>query len=95
MDIRSSLAAQSYTLARPATEPTAEPPGQGALGGLVSDFAATLKAGEDTAKTTMTGGANAHSLVEALAASQLAVETAVTLRDKVVDAYQEILRMQV
>lgn len=95
MEVRNSLAAQSYNLARPATAPLAEPAGQGAIGDLVSDFAAALKAGEETAKVTMTGGADAHSLVEALAASQLAVETAVTLRDKVVEAYQEILRMQV
>ena len=95
MDIKSTIAAQSYSLARPATAPLSEPDGPGGIGGLVSDFAATLKAGEETAKATMTGGADAHSLVEALAASQLAVETAVTLRDKVVEAYQEILRMQV
>jgi flagellar hook-basal body complex protein FliE len=43
----------------------------------------------------MTGQANPHALVEALAASSLAVETAVTVRDKVVEAYQEILRMPV
>jgi flagellar hook-basal body complex protein FliE len=36
-----------------------------------------------------------RALVEALAASSLAVETAVTVRDKVVEAYQEILRMPV
>jgi flagellar hook-basal body complex protein FliE len=33
--------------------------------------------------------------VTALAESQLAIETAVTIRDRVVEAYQEILRMQV
>ena len=43
----------------------------------------------------LTGGADPHSLVEALATSELAVETAVTLRNKVVEAYQEILRMPV
>ena len=43
----------------------------------------------------MTVGADPHSLVQALASSELAVETAVTLRDKVVEAYQEILRMPV
>ena len=32
---------------------------------------------------------------EALAETQLAVEAAVTVRDRVVEAYQEILRMQV
>ena len=95
MDINSSLAAQTYTHARPATAPQTDAPAPGGISGLVSDFADTLKAGEEAAKATMTGGADAHSLVEALAASQLAVETAVTLRDKVVEAYQEILRMQV
>ena len=43
----------------------------------------------------MTGRADAHSVVSALAASELAVQTAVTMRDKVVEAYQEILRMPV
>ncbi len=43
----------------------------------------------------MTGGADPHALVEALAQTELAVEAAVTLRNKVVEAYQEILRMPV
>jgi flagellar hook-basal body complex protein FliE len=34
-----------------------------------------------------------YQLVQALAQSELAVETAVTMRNKVVQAYQEILRM--
>jgi flagellar hook-basal body complex protein FliE len=33
--------------------------------------------------------------VQALASSQLAVETVATVRDRVVEAYQEILRMPV
>ena len=36
-----------------------------------------------------------HSLVQALSQSELAVETAIVVRDKVVQAYQEILRMPV
>ena len=43
----------------------------------------------------VTGGANPHALVQALAQSQLAVETVTAVRDKVVEAYQEILRMPV
>ena len=43
----------------------------------------------------MTGGADPHALVQALANSQLAVETVSTVRDRVVEAYQEILRMPV
>jgi flagellar hook-basal body complex protein FliE len=95
MDITQALAAQSYARARPATSPAAEGEGGNAFVSAVTDFAQTLQRGEDTAKAAMTGLADPHALVEALAASELAVETAVTLRDKVVEAYQEILRMPV
>lgn len=96
MDVRPSLAAQTYARARPATSPA---PGTGAASGgfasLAGSFADTLRQGEQTARAALTGGADPHALVEALAASELAVETAVTLRDRVVEAYQEILRMPV
>lgn len=99
MDVRTSFAAQTYAQARPATQPSTDTArGSGAASGfgqVLEGFAATLQAGETTAKAAMTGGADPHALVEALAASELAIETAVTLRDKVVEAYQEILRMPV
>lgn len=99
MDVRTSFAAQTYAQARPATQPALNATGQAGAGNvfaaLADDFTKTLKAGEETAKAAMTGGADPHALVEALAASELAVETAVTLRDRVVEAYQEILRMPV
>ncbi|MBC7137578.1 MAG: flagellar hook-basal body complex protein FliE [Defluviimonas sp.] len=98
MDVRTSFAAQAYAQSRPATAPQpgpAETAPQGGLAAYATEFAATLKAGEDTARAAMTGGADPHALVQALAATELAVETAVTLRDKVVEAYQEILRMPV
>jgi len=98
MDIRSSLAAQAYTATRPATAPKPTPDGTGAgnaFSQMANDFAATLQNGENTAKAAMTGGADPHALVQALAQTELAVETAVTVRDKVVEAYQEILRMPV
>ena len=41
------------------------------------------------------GKADPHSLVQALAQTERAVEAAVTVRDRVVEAYQEILRMPV
>lgn len=99
MDIRTSFAAQSYAQARSVTQPSQDVTGPaGVPGGFaqaLGSFAETLRSGEATAKAVMTGGADPHALVEALAASELAVETAVTLRDKVVEAYQEILRMPV
>jgi flagellar hook-basal body complex protein FliE len=94
MDIRSTLASRAYAGARPATAP--EPAaGQDLPGQLMQDFASVIDAGEATAKAAMTGRADPHALVQALSATELAVETAVTLRDKVVEAYQEILRMPV
>ena len=98
MDLKSSLAAQAYAATRPATAPNASAGGQATGNGftkLAGDFAETLKQGEETAKAAMTGGADPHALVQALAQTELAVETAVTVRDKVVEAYQEILRMPV
>lgn len=95
MDVRTSLAAQLYAATRPATAPKPEPGGSGALGRAAQDFAAVLENGDKVAREAMTGKADAHALVAALAQSELAVETAVTVRDKVVEAYQEILRMPV
>lgn len=98
MDIRSSVAAQAYAATRPATAPKATPDGTGAgsaFAKAAEDFATTLQNGENTAKAAMTGGADPLALVQALAQTELAIETAVTVRDKVVEAYQEILRMPV
>ena len=98
MDITALNAAQRYSAARPATEP--EPAAartvSSAAGDLARDFAATLREAEETATQAMTTGeADPHALVQALAQAELAVETAVTVRDRVVEAYQEILRMPV
>ncbi len=96
MDVRSAYAALQYTQTRPATQPQAETEESGStFQKIATDFADTLANGENTAKAAMTGKADAHSLVQALAQTELAVETAVTVRDKVVEAYQEILRMPV
>jgi flagellar hook-basal body complex protein FliE len=96
MDIRTSIATQSYAQAQSAAAPKAQTSGAGSgFAKLAASFAETLAGGEKTAKAAMTGGADPHALVQALAASELAVETAVTVRDKVVEAYQEILRMPI
>lgn len=94
--ITDSLAAlRGYTQSRDATRPevTTQPPSGAAK--AVGSFADALAAQEQTAIQALTGGADPHAMVEALAATELAVETAVTLRNKVVEAYQEILRMPV
>jgi len=110
MDIRSQYALQGYAAARqtagktggggagPAAassgfEPKAE--ANTGAGQVVGSFVDTVMKGEETAKAAIAGRADALSMVEALAATELAMETAVTVRDKVVEAYQEILRMPV
>ena len=98
MDLRSTLAAQGYAAIRTQAQPAATAGAQGPLSGVeraATDFMETLARGEETAAKAMTGGADPYALVQALAQTELAVETAVTLRDRVVEAYQEILRMPV
>lgn len=108
MDIRSSLAAQSYQLARDPAGPAqagmtqagaasaASTDGAGnAFAEAIRNFTDTVQRGEELSFAAMTTGADPHALVTALAQTELAVETAVTVRDKVVEAYQEILRMPV
>jgi flagellar hook-basal body complex protein FliE len=94
MDVRTSLATQSYAQARNAAAPQ---PGAAEVGfaKFAGNFAETLAQGEQTARAAMIGGADPHALVQALASSKSAVETVATVRDKVVEAYQEILRMPV
>ena len=43
----------------------------------------------------MGGTSDTQALVQSIAEAQMALETAVAIRDKVVEAYQDILRMPV
>lgn len=100
-------AAQSYNLARTALKTDASPEKTGGnapdVKGLdanpafkaVHEIAASVARGEQAATNYMTGSADPHSVVEALAQAELAVQTAVTVRDKVVEAYQELIRMPI
>ncbi len=99
-------AAQSYNLAKAALKSDA-PAANAAPGAQTNqvkpspafeaahNLAKTVAQGEQAAQSMMTGGADPHSVVQAMAAAELAVETAVTVRDKVVEAYQELIRMPV
>ncbi|MGH1577981.1 flagellar hook-basal body complex protein FliE [Planktotalea sp.] len=97
MDIKSLFASQRYEATKPATDPAVN--AQSDIGDsfkdTFKDFSTTLAESENIAKAAMTGDADPHALVQALAQTELAVEAAVTVRDKVVEAYQEILRMPV
>lgn len=97
MQIKPVLASQAYNQALAATQPAADATRSplGAAGAAVADFYETMRASEAVVQAGLTGRADAQAVVEALARTELAVQTAVAVRDKVVEAYQEILRMPV
>ncbi|MFT5796717.1 MAG: flagellar hook-basal body complex protein FliE [Candidatus Azotimanducaceae bacterium] len=95
MDINAISAIQKYAASKPATDPDVDGVKDTTFGKIAMDFAQTLAKSEMTAKQAMIGDADPHALVQALAQTELAVETAVTVRNKVIEAYQEILRMPV
>lgn len=68
------------------------PNGAGSAG---DRFQAMLDQVDQTASAAMTGKADTHLLVQRIAEAELALETVVAVRDKVVEAYQDILRMPV
>ena len=99
MELNAASAARSYGAARPLTAPDLLA-GQGGAaqttaGQFADSFADVLVQAETTARESMLGDADPHALVAALSEAQLAVETTIAVRDRVVDAYLEILRMPV
>ena len=94
MDVRALSAGQKYAATKVVTQPSEETGGS-IFERIATDFATTLATSETQSRQAMVGDADPHALVQALAQTELAVETAVTVRNKVVEAYQEILRMPV
>ena len=80
----------------PAVAPTTDKPDfsdvmQNAVGGAVE----TLAAGEAASAAAVTGEASLVDVVTAISAAEVTLQTVVTVRDKMVNAYQEILRMPI
>ena len=98
MKVENLAASQLYGAVQKATAIQQPEDGLGfadALEKAFSEMRATVESGERAAKAAMTGEGDLQTVVEALTATELALEPAVTMRDKVVEAYQEILRMPV
>ena len=96
-----SAAVSAYDRARGAIAPQ---PGAGAAqlhqpptgaGNAADRFQQALEQVDAVATGAMSGAVETHRLVQTIAEAELALETAVAIRDKVVEAYQEILRMPV
>lgn len=61
----------------------------------VKDFSKVFENVETQTQAMALGEADAHSVVQAMAEAEVALETAVTIRNRVVEAYQELLRMPI
>lgn len=59
------------------------------------EFAKVFDKADAAVGSLARGEGNAQAVVEAMAEAELALKAAVTVRDKVVEAYQDILRMPV
>ncbi len=58
-----------------------------------ANFAAIFDKADTSIQGFATGAIDAQSVVEALSQAEMALQMAVTVRDRVVGAYQELLRM--
>ena len=62
---------------------------------VTTDAIGSLKAGEAASISAIQGKESTRHVVEALMSAELAMQTAVAIRDKVVQAYQEVVRMSI
>lgn len=98
MEINSALASRLYQNVQGALQPgegSARPSAGDTAARAAQSFVETLRQGEEVAQAGLVGRADPQSVVTALASAELAVQSAVSIRDRVVESYQEILRMPV
>ena len=65
------------------------------LSGVLSDAAQNGRAAELTASGAIQGKGDLVDVVTAVQAAEVSLETVVAIRDKVIAAYQEIMRMPI
>ncbi|OFX02659.1 MAG: flagellar hook-basal body complex protein FliE [Alphaproteobacteria bacterium RIFCSPHIGHO2_12_FULL_63_12] len=61
----------------------------------IADTASSLQAGEGAALQVANGEANLVDVVTAISAAEASLETALAVRNRVIEAYQEIMRMPI
>jgi flagellar hook-basal body complex protein FliE len=76
----------------------ASAPGQGfgnMLNDAMKDAVGTMRAGEDAAAQGATGKGDIVQVVNAVTSAELTLETVVAIRDRVIAAYQDIIKMPI
>lgn len=61
----------------------------------IEETSASLKAGETAAAQVAAGEASLVDVVTAISAAEVSLETALAVRNRVIEAYQEIMRMPI
>ncbi len=105
MSINSLMASKAYAEAAVkaasqsgAGESVAKPQGANfgdLLDGMINDAVDVGKVSEAQAITSLNGGAEMVDVVTAITAAEMTLETVVAVRDKVIEAYQNIMRMPI
>lgn len=96
-----ALSAYGATLKRAQAEAATAP-----VGGAAPGFASLLRAEADAARTSLrgseaksiealTGKASLQDVVEAVTEAELSLQKVTAVRDRVISAYQEIMRMPI
>lgn len=73
----------------------ARPAFAGLVERAIAETGTSLKAGEAAAAQVAAGEASLVDVVTAISAAEVALETAIAVRNRVIEAYQEIMRMPI
>ncbi len=68
---------------------------QSALTDALKDSVATMRAGEAAASQGGAGKGDVVQMINAVTAAELTLETVVAIRDRVISAYQDIMKMPI
>jgi flagellar hook-basal body complex protein FliE len=88
-------AARQAALAKPGPEEAGPVDFQGLVQGAVADAATAARTAEKAGLQVAAGRADIVDVVTAVAAAETTLETVIAVRDQVIQAYQEILRMPI
>jgi flagellar hook-basal body complex protein FliE len=89
------LTGQGGGLAKSPAESSAGPSFGELLGNAVGALGKTAQATDSQAQAMAAGKANIVDVVTAVAETEVAIDTLVSVRDKVIAAYEEIMRMPI
>ena len=94
-DVGNSLTSLAGAAVSTAATATAGPTFASVLGGVAQDAVDSLKKSETMSFAGIQGKANTREVVDAVMQADQTLKTAVALRDKIVSAYLDVVKMQI